>query len=285
MKALIVGAGGQVGRALARHAPPGVEVIPLVREALDIGDAGAVMDAVCSSGADYVFNAAAYTAVDRAESEPDQARAINAVAVGHLAIAAQAAKARLIHISTDFVFDGTASTPYPINAPPAPLGVYGATKLEGERLALALPGALVVRTSWVYDRSGDNFVSTMLRLMRERDELRVVADQVGSPTLAADLAGALWQLALGNVAGIRHYTNSGVASWYDFAVAIQEEALAVGRIDRAIPIRPIRTGDYPTPARRPPFSVLDCSETIDSLGTYPRHWRAALRSIFKESDT
>ncbi len=282
MKALVVGAAGQLGRALVETAPAGADVVALSREDLDIADAAAVNAAVGASGADIVFNAAAYTAVDKAESEPDAARAINADAVGYLADAARNAGARLVHVSTDFVFPGDAGRPYTPESPTAPLGMYGETKLAGE--GLAGNGSLIVRTAWVYAREGANFVNTMLRLMAERDELAVVADQIGTPTLASDLAGALWTLAEAGETGTLHYTNSGVASWYDFAVAIQEEALAAGRLTRQVPVRPIRTQDFPTPARRPSYSVLDCSRTYGKLGAPARHWRSALRSIFKDTD-
>ena len=281
MKALIVGAAGQLGRALLRTAPAGAELVAFDRAELDITDRAAVERTIGESGADIVFNAAAYTAVDKAESEIDRARAINAEAVGYLATAAKAHGALFVHVSTDFVFGGDAGTPYTPETQTNPLGVYGLTKLEGEKAAGE--DSLIVRTAWVYDRDGQNFVNTMLRLMDERDMLSVVADQIGTPTLADDLAVALWKLAEAGETGVLHFTNSGVASWYDFAVAIQDEAVAAGRLARAIPVSPIRTVDYPTPARRPHYSVLDCSETYKRLGEPARHWRTALRSIFKDT--
>ena len=281
MKALVVGAGGQLGRALLRTTPAGAELVAFDRTELDITDRAAVERTIGESGADIVFNAAAYTAVDKAESEIDRARAINAEAVGYLATAAKAHGALFVHVSTDFVFGGDAGTPYTPETQTNPLGVYGLTKLEGEKAAGE--DSLIVRTAWVYDRDGQNFVNTMLRLMDERDMLSVVADQIGTPTLADDLAVALWKLAEAGETGVLHFTNSGVASWYDFAVAIQDEAVAAGRLARAIPVSPIRTVDYPTPARRPHYSVLDCSETYKRLGEPARHWRTALRSIFKDT--
>ena len=281
MKALIVGAAGQLGRALVKTAPDDAKIVAYTRTDLDISDRDAVERAVRDSGADVVFNAAAYTAVDKAESEPDLARLFNAEAVGYLAQAARASGARLVHVSTDFVFPGNVGKPYTPDTPTAPLGVYGQTKLRGEQAAGG--ESLIVRTAWVYDRDGKNFVNTMLRLMGERDALSVVADQIGTPTLAGDLAAALWSLASQGATGVLHYTNSGVASWYDFAVAIQEEALAAGRLADAIPIKPIRTVDYPTPARRPHYSVLDCSDTYRRIGAPARHWRDALRSTFKDT--
>jgi dTDP-4-dehydrorhamnose reductase len=179
-----------------------------------------------------------------------------------------------VHVSTDFVFDGKASSPYAPDAPTRPLGVYGATKRDGEIAAGA--DALIVRTAWVYAAAGNNFVRTMLRLMAERDEVRVVADQIGTPTHAASLARAIWALAAAGSTGHYHWTDAGAASWYDFAVAIQEEALALGLLSRAVPIVPIRTVDYPTPAQRPAFSILDKTTTWAITGP-ARHWRAELR--------
>jgi len=284
MKAVVVGAAGQLGRALVAGAPSGAHVIAYDRSDLDITEVKQVDAAIASCEPNIVFNAAAYTAVDKAESEPDRAHAINADAVGYLAEASRNADAKFVHVSTDFVFSGKDGVPYTPDAATAPLGVYGATKLAGERAAGKVDNSLIVRTAWVYDRQGSNFVNTMLRLMRERDTLSVVADQVGTPTLTDDLAGALWQLAEEDARGTFQFTNSGVASWYDFAVAIQEEAMAAGTLDRAIQVLPIRTQDYPTPAARPSYSVLDCSKTYEALGKPARHWRKALRSIFEDND-
>lgn len=277
MRALILGGGGQVGRALAATAPAGAELISLSRAQCDIGDAGQLRQA--TAGIDIVFNAAAYTAVDKAESEPDAARRINAEAPGTIAAAAREAGAHMVHISTDFVFDGTGSTPRRPDDATGPTGVYAATKLAGEEaVAVADPGALIVRTAWVYAPQGANFVNTMLRLMRERDLLKVVSDQIGTPTWAPSLAQALWDLARAGANGIFHYTDAGVASWYDFAVAIQEEGLAAGLLERPIEVVPIATADYPTPAKRPSFSVLDKSATWARLGRTAPHWRANLRA-------
>lgn len=281
MRALILGAGGQLGRALAAAAPTGAEVTALDRAALDITDAAAVAAAIAREAPEVVLNAAAYTAVDRAEQEEAAAFAVNAAAAGILAGAAREAGARLVHVSTDFVFDGRGATPYPPDAAPAPLGAYGRAKLAGEALVRSGAGeaGLIVRTAWVHGPTGGNFVRTMLRLMREREEVRVVADQIGAPTYAPALAAALWALAGQARAGIWHYTDAGVASWYDFAVAIQEEALARGLLARAVPVIPIATADYPTPARRPGFSVLDCRATYAALGGPAPHWRANLRAM------
>lgn len=283
MRALIVGSGGQVGSALVSCAPSEIELVALTSKDLDVTKEAAVKTAVAACRPTHVFNAAAYTAVDRAEQEQEAAYAVNALAVGYLASAAKAANARFIHISTDFVFDGTAGAPYAPGDTTNPLSVYGLSKLAGEQLAGNT--ALIVRTSWVYAAAGHNFVRTMLRLMAERDELSVVADQVGSPTWAHSLAEALWPLGLGTESGTYHFTDSGVASWYDFAVAIAEEARDLELIDRPANIRPIATADYPTPAVRPHFSVLDKQSTFALLGRVSPHWRINLRRMLRELKT
>ncbi len=279
MKILLTGAEGQLGRAMSACGPGWALITPMGRAQLDVGDEAAVTRAVDALRPHAIVNCAAYTAVDRAESEPQTAHRINRDGPAHLAAAASAAGARLIHISTDFVFDGTASSPYRPDAPTCPLGVYGTSKRAGEEVLG--PDALIVRAAWLYGDTGANFVRTMLRLMAERDELRVVADQVGTPTYAASLAAALWGLLETGATGTLHYTDSGVASWYDFAVAIQEEALALGLLRRAVPVVPIATADYPTPARRPAYSVLDKSATLALIGTRPSHWRANLRLMLQ----
>ncbi len=276
MKILIAGASGQLGRALQTSVPADHSVIAPAEADFNITDEGAVGRIIAAHTPDLVINAAAYTAVDKAEAEPDLARRINAGAVAILAAHAPA----LVHISTDFVFDGTAHSPIPPSATPAPRSVYGTTKLEGEHAALKNSQALVVRTAWVYAAQGANFVHTMLRLMRERDEVRVVADQLGTPTHAASLARALWSLIGANAKGLHHFTDAGTASWYDFAVAIQEEALALGLLPRAVPVIPIATADYPTLAARPAYGILDKTGTW-AITSIPSHWRAELRTCLK----
>jgi dTDP-4-dehydrorhamnose reductase len=280
MKVLITGANGQLGRALQATAPLGVSIIAAGSAELDIGDAAAVDALLLAERPDAIFNAAAYTAVDKAESEEALATRTNSEGVANLARGAAAIGARLVHVSTDFVFNGLSGVPYLPDAPTAPLGVYGRTKRQGE--LAAGPDALVVRTAWVYGSRGGNFVRTMLRLMAERDEVRVVADQIGTPTFAASLADALWRLHAAGAKGLFHYTDSGAASWYDFAVAIQEEALAIGLLARAVPVIPIATSDYPTPAARPHYSVLDKSATFALLGGAAPHWRVNLRKMLKD---
>jgi dTDP-4-dehydrorhamnose reductase len=283
VKALILGAGGQLGRALATAAPAGTEVVALGRADCSIGDRASIMRSIEDHRPEVVFNAAAYTAVDRAESEPQEARTLNGLAPGWMAEAARAVDSRFVHISTDFVFDGQIPRPLVPTDRIAPLGVYGRTKAEGERAVAAIDKeALIVRTAWVYAAEGANFVNTMLRLMRERDEVRVVADQIGTPTWARSLASALWTLAADRARGLHPFTHPGVASWYDFAVAIQEEACTIGLLDRAARIVPISTADYPTPAKRPAFSVLDKSATWNLIGGPAPHWRANLRACLQE---
>lgn len=283
MKAIIVGGGGQLGRSLALVAPAEATVVRLDRNALDITDVQAVTAVMENEKPDVVFNAAAYTAVDKAENDVEAARAGNATAVGILAEASRRIGASFVHVSTDFVFDGSAGTPYRTDAATAPLGVYGATKLEGERLAGS--DALIVRTAWVYAPVGGNFVRTMLRLMGERPEVRVVADQIGTPTYAPALAEALWALFKAGGKGVYHYADAGVASWYDFAVAIQEEALEIGLLDKKAVIIPIATSDFPTPAKRPSYSVLDKRSTYELVGKIAPHWRDNLRIMLKEIKT
>jgi dTDP-4-dehydrorhamnose reductase len=278
--ALVTGAGGQLGQVLVALAPPKWRVRPLSSDALDVTCAEAVRGVLGRERPTIVFNLAAYTAVDAAESHATEAEAVNSIGAEHVAAAARGIGARLIHLSTDFVFDGMQSQPYAPDAAPNPLNVYGQTKLGGERAVLrsGAPDTAIVRTQWLYAARGHNFVQAMLRAMREREEVGVVSDQVGSPTSASSLAEALWLLAdLPDVRGILHWTDAGVASWYDFAVAIQEEALALGLLDRAVPVRPLRTGEFPAAARRPSFSVLDTREASRALGVRPAHWRVRLR--------
>jgi dTDP-4-dehydrorhamnose reductase len=278
VKVLVIGAAGQLGRALQKTAPAGAQVIAPPEEACNLTDATAVARWLEESRPGVVFNAAAYTAVDAAEKDAAAAELVNATAVAALATAATRAGARLVHVSTDFVFDGRSGRPYTTEDAPNPLSVYGRTKLKGERAALETAEALVVRTAWVYEEAGRNFVRTMLRLMAEREEVKVVADQIGTPTYAPDLAAALWALAGQGASGLYHFTNEGVASWYDFAVAIAEEGRAAGLLAKPVRILPIAGADYPAAATRPGFSVLDKSKTRAAIGT-GRHWREALREM------
>lgn len=281
---LLTGAGGQLGRELQLAAPAGLTLVSLGRGALDISQPAEVRRVFDEVRPAWVLNAAAYTAVDRAETEEALALRINAEGAGHLAAACLTRGAGLVHVSTDFVFDGESGRPYAPDATPAPLGAYGRSKLEGERAVLAAhPGALIVRTGWVYSRFGSNFVKTMLRLMAERDSLSVVCDHVGTPTWARGLAEALWAAVdRPRLQGIYHWSDAGVCSWYDFAVAIAEEALAVGLLPRTPEVRPISASDYPTAASRPAYSVLNKQQSWRDLAVAPIHWRVQLRAMLQD---
>jgi dTDP-4-dehydrorhamnose reductase len=284
VKVLITGASGQVGRSLARTAVNEAQLLPVSHKELDLTDGDAVLAYARHHAPEVIINAAAYTAVDRAESEPQLAERVNAAGPGYLAAAAREVGARFIHISTDFVFDGTASAPYRSEAATAPLSVYGRTKLAGERAVLeVLPErSVIVRTAWVYAAEGNNFVRTMLRIMNASGAVRVVADQVGTPTAALSLAETLWKIVgQTEISGIHHWTDAGVASWYDFAVAIAEEGAALNLVPPTVTVTPIATADYPTPARRPAYSVLDKS-SLARYGLVPVHWRRRLRTVLGE---
>ncbi|EDL49311.1 dTDP-4-dehydrorhamnose reductase [Erythrobacter sp. SD-21] len=280
MRVLLTGATGQVGKALRHSVPDNIELYPFDRTQLDIANETMVRRIVDRVRPQVILNAAAYTHVDGAEEEPDLAAAVNTQAVELLVKAASAIDAKLVHVSTDFVFDGEAGRPYRTADKTRPKNVYGETKRAGERALRS--SDLLVRTAWVYDNSGRNFLTTMLRLFRERDKVSVVCDQIGTPTTASDLSSALWRLIEANVGGTQHFTNSGVASWYDFAVAIAEEARVAGLLDHAVDIVPIPSSAYPTLAKRPHFSVLDCHETYRLIGVPASHWHAALRAALKE---
>lgn len=280
MKVLVTGATGQVGGAVLKSAPAGFNVLGCSRAECDMSDEYSVRSAICSYRPQIVVNAAAYTAVDRAEEEEPLAMAVNANSVAVIADELKQYGGRLVHLSTDFVFDGTSPRAYTPCDPVRPLSAYGRSKVAGEYAAGA--DSLIIRTSWVYAAGGANFVNTMLKLMRQRDELRVVADQIGSPTWAAALAQILWGLVISKATGIYHHRDAGVASWYDFAVAIQEEAYSLGMLDKQITILPISTEQYPTPATRPRFSLLDDQNTRALLGDQAAHWRVNLRKMLVE---
>jgi dTDP-4-dehydrorhamnose reductase len=287
VRVLVTGGGGQVASAVVAAAPALHQVVAKSRAELDIGDATAVARALADSGADWIINAAAYTAVDLAEDQPAQAIAVNDTAVGVLAAAASAAGCRLLHLSTDFVFDGKSNRAYLPADQTYPLSVYGVSKLGGERHVLNGGGSgIVLRTAWVYAATGRNFVLTMLRLMREKEQLNVVCDQIGTPTWAGGISAAIWGFIETDApGGIYHWTDLGVASWYDFAVAIQDEALARGLLPRAVPITPIPSTAYPTRARRPAFGVLDTASTRALIKVPTRHWRHNLRTMLDDIRT
>lgn len=275
-KILVTGANGQLGNALRKElsADPQLEVIYTDADTLDLTDAEALEFYLKSNPVDFVVNCAAYTAVDRAEADDLKAAAINTAAVGNLGQAASRNGLKVIHISTDYVFSGENFRPYEENDEPYPQSIYGRTKLEGEGLLSSFcKDAMIIRTAWLYSEFGNNFVKTMLRLAAERDEINVVCDQIGSPTYAGDLAAAIhtvishenWQ------PGIYHYTDEGVASWYDFTKAIFEIA------GKKVKVNPIRTSAYPTPAKRPLYSVLSKGKIKRNFGIEIPYWRDSLK--------
>ncbi|MEK6749719.1 MAG: dTDP-4-dehydrorhamnose reductase [Pseudomonadota bacterium] len=282
-RVLITGANGQLGWELQRCAPTGTQVLAVDSQVLNITDRARIDEVANKNLPHVIINCAAYTAVDKAEQERELAYAVNAQGAENLALAARHLGAKFIHLSTDFIFDGRQSRPYAATDIPAPLGVYGASKLAGEqRVMAAYDRSVIVRTAWVYSAHGHNFVKTMLRLMRERDEVRVVADQIGTPTWAHHLAQALWTVVNSQLQGVYHYTDAGVASWYDFAVAIYEESRNIGLLSREVAVRPIRAVDYPTPATRPAFAVLDKTAMWSVPGITSAHWRIGLRQMLQE---
>lgn len=273
---LITGSRGQLGDALRRRMDrfPAYTFTLTDIDELDLCDKKAVLDFVRRGRYAYIINCAAYTAVDRAESDAERCMRINCDAVGHLATAAREVGARMIHISTDYVFDGRATRPYREDDPTSPTSVYGRTKLAGEHVLLeALPtDAVILRTAWLYSEVGNNFVKTMLRLGAERPEIRVVNDQLGSPTYAGDLAEAVLRVLTAPTfhPGIYHYTDDGECSWYDFACHILRTA------HPTCIVRPIPTADYPTPAARPAYSVLDKTRIRQAYGVSIPRWQDSL---------
>ncbi len=285
MKIVVIGQSGQLAWELDRLKNDQVEIVCLSRKQVDITDKKSLKETLLQLGSQAVINASAYTAVDLAESEQEQAFLINAIAVGNLAEVCLELSLHLVHISTDFVFGGESGVPYLPTEPYAPLGVYGESKAEGEKLITQIlpEQSCVLRTSWVYSSHGSNFVKTMLRLMAEKPELGVISDQIGSPTYAKGLAKACLAAAINKITGIHHWSDAGVASWYDFAVAIQELGLSHHLLDKAIPIKPISTKDYPTPAKRPSYSVLDKTSLADAFSELSQvHWREQLNEMLSE---
>lgn len=283
---LLTGADGQLGSEICQRVLQMTAAYTLKatdQATLDICDLAQIEAAIAVFKPDVIVNAAAYTAVDKAESERDIAFAVNTKGPENLALVAKQAGIRLIHISTDYVFNGENCKPWQPNDPVGPINVYGESKLAGEQAVFkALPDALIIRTAWVYSRHGKNFVKTMIQLMNDRDSLGVIADQIGTPTHAGRLA----EIVLSAVdqpilSGIYHWTDAGVASWYDFAQAIYEVGSNVGLITSACQLTAIGTQDYPTPAIRPCYSVMNCSRSREDLG-HARHWREQLQLMMAE---
>ncbi|MGK9067526.1 dTDP-4-dehydrorhamnose reductase [Stutzerimonas chloritidismutans] len=287
MRILVCGANGQVGHELVDRARTyGLEALGMTREQLDITQTEAVCSVVRNLGPDLVINAAAYTHVDNAEANSAQAYAVNRDGAASLAEACRRVSIPLLHISTDYVFSGEAREPYKETDAVAPTGVYGESKLAGERaIEAALERHVILRTSWVYGVHGHNFVKTMLRLGRQRDALSVVADQHGCPTAAGSIAEVLLTLAQrylqGNdlAWGTYHYSGRSPCTWYDFAVEIFRQAAAKGLLAKQPKVSSISTAQYPTPARRPAWSVLDCSKFESTFGVDTRDWKAELSGV------
>jgi dTDP-4-dehydrorhamnose reductase len=280
---LLTGGGGQLGAAVMLAAPRQWSVTSLGREALDIVDEAAVRGIVGEARPDLIINTAGYTGVDRAEREPDEAWRTNRDGAANLAKAAASVGARIVHLSTDYVFDGRGHLPYRPEDPTGPLSVYGASKLAGEKaVAEAAPEALIVRTAWLYSAGRANFLNTILRRLRDDSQAEVVDDQIGTPTSAASLAAGLWDLVAAGARGLYHYTDTGVASWYDFACAIGEEGVFFGLLNGRPRVAPVPTRERPTTATRPAFSVLDKSDTWRLLGRTAPHWRQSLREVLSK---
>ena len=284
MKVLITGATGQLGHEVVRVcARPGCEVFTPSRQAMDFMVPDRVAETVLACRADWVVNCAAYTQVDRAESEPEAAFTVNRDSAGRLAQAVAESGGRLLQVSTDFIFDGRQSHPYQVDDLANPLSVYGQSKLEGERAVLeAMPDATVLRSAWVYGAHGHNFVKTMLRVAGSGKPLRVVNDQVGTPTWAADIAAAILSLIDCDATGVFHYTNAGQTTWHGFATAILAEAARLGFDIKTQTVDPIPTAEYPTPATRPAYSVLDTQKIQACLPAPVPEWRDSLHNMLKE---
>ncbi|MCC4801057.1 dTDP-4-dehydrorhamnose reductase [Enterovibrio norvegicus] len=308
-KVLITGDGGQLAWELGQTCPETISAVSLTAEQLDITDHTAVFAVIAKEQPKFVINAAAYTAVDKAETDQETAYAVNDKGSENLALACKEHNVTLVHVSTDFVFDGSKTTPYQPTDTTNPLNVYGASKLAGDLKVAEILGAqaTIIRTAWVYSAHGNNFVKTMLRLMAEKEQLGIVGDQVGTPTWAKGLAKMIWAkieaqgtsdknqgksdileplseatLSLASAATLLHWTDAGVASWYDFAVAIQELGIEKGLLEKAIPVRPIPASAYPTPAVRPSFSVIDKTTAEQASGVETIHWRKQLSAMMDE---
>jgi dTDP-4-dehydrorhamnose reductase len=288
-KILLIGITGQVGQELQQTLAAMDEVVGVGRQSLDLSQPEQIQQKIAEIQPNIVVNAAAYTAVDKSESESDLAMAINANAPKAIALAAQSIGAKVLHISTDYVFNGQNHTPYLESDPTDPLGVYGKSKLLGEiAVREHCDRHLILRTAWVYGSKGHgNFVKTMLRLGAERTELKVVADQIGSPSWSYDIALAIAQLLSKSatdesINGIYHFTNSGVASWYDLAVATFAEAKQLGFPLKIEQVFPITTAEFPTPSQRPAYSVLSKTKITETLGIHPPYWRDSLCKMLTE---
>lgn len=281
IKIVITGSNGQLGSEIREAASryPSIDFLFFSRNELSIADKSALQSVFQTHQPDFFINCAAYTAVDKAEEEKKLAAEINGTAVGEIARLCEAEKCRLIHISTDYVFDGLADRPLKESDAVAPVNAYGESKLLGEMLALSNnPGAIIIRTSWVYSSYGKNFVKTMIRLMKEKESIGVVSDQIGSPTYAADLAQAILQIITSGkwTPGVYNYSNDGVISWFDFAMEIKKLT------DASCVVIPITTAQFPTPAKRPGYSVLDKTKIQNTFNIPLSDWKESLRACVQK---
>ena len=284
MKIMLFGANGQLGWELGRTCPEGINLFAYDYPEIDLMDSDRIAAFIRNNHPDVLINAAAYTAVDKAEQEQEAADRLNHGAVRQISDICSAEKIHLVHISTDFIFNGMNYKPYLPQDKPDPVSIYGATKLKGELAVREIldNDATILRTAWLYSAHGSNFVKSMLKFMETKPELNVIDEQIGTPTWANGLATAIWSAIDKKLTGTHHFTDAGVASWYDFAIAIQEEALNLNLIQKEIPINPIPASQYPTPAERPFYSVLDKISLWQALDIKPIHWRKQLRSMLKE---
>ena len=286
MNIVIIGKSGQLASELSRELENSEHnVMYLGRDDVDITNSSDIEEKLSTLKADVLINASAYTAVDKAEEDTEACKAINTLAVKNLANFCKANSVFMVHVSTDYVFNGHKGSPYLTDDPIEPQGAYGKSKAEGEKALLEiLPEAsCLIRTAWVYSSHGNNFVKTMLRLMSEKPQLSVIDDQIGTPTWAKGLAEACVSASENKTAGVYHWTDEGVASWYDFAIAIQELGIEKGLLSSDIPVLPIPSSQYPTPAKRPHYSVLDKQTAREAFASCkPTHWRKQLSDMLDE---
>ena len=280
-KLVVIGKSGQLAWEIARLVP---EAMCLGRDDIDITSGEDIAAKLGLINPDAVINASAYTAVDKAESDEENAYLLNQTAVANLAAYCKSHNVFFVHVSTDYVFNGEKGSPYTVDDAIEPQGMYGKTKAAGEaEVTSVLPAAsAILRTSWVYSSHGNNFVKTMLRLMAEKPQLGVIDDQIGSPTWAKGLARACVEAASHRTAGVYHWSDEGVCSWYDFAIAIQQLGLEKGLLQQAVPVKPIPSSAYPTPAKRPHYSVLDKTLTRETFTSPLNHWREQLSAMMDE---
>lgn len=290
MKVLITGSSGQLGKSLINLKPSDINIIAPTREELDLADSLSCYKKILDLEPKWIINCGAYTAVDKAENEIEESKKINGFAPKSFSEALNKINGNLLHISTDFVFNGQQNHPYKVDQARSPLNIYGRSKAMGEELIEKninnRKKATILRTSWVISPHGRNFVLTMLKLHSERESIDVVSDQIGVPTNAKTLAKACWRILelkeKNNLPFILHWSDAGVASWYDLAIAIGEIGLEIGLLKKQAKVNPIKTSQYPTPATRPKYSVLDTSSSSKLLDLQPTHWRVNLKNILIE---